>query len=352
MCSCHLRWQLGFAGIVFATIVLRWVPVYAAGPAYSLTTSPVSLSLSVHPGTNMTKTLQLMNNSSQPVNIKMKLNVFSPSGANGEATIQEPKRDDSSVDWVHFSPSTFTARPGVWSDVKMTISLPASAALGYYYAVLFEPQLPDISSKNATFKGTNAILVLVDTQSGDERRAVSLNNFAASQSLYEYLPAEFTVDVRNDGNIYLAPFGNIYISRKADVSDSIAAIDINPNGGNILPHSSRDYQVEWSDGFPLFADKKISGQIVQDKNGNPVKELVWNFTKLNKLRFGRYYARVTLIYNDGKRVVPIERITSFWVIPWKLILILLVIVLVLAVGISTIGRFAVRMIRRTRVYRR
>jgi hypothetical protein len=43
-----------------------------------------------------------------------------------------------------------------------------------------------------------------------------------------------------------------------------------------------------------------------------------------KLRFGKYQAKLLLIYDDGHRDVPLEGTVSFWVVPWRLLLALLV----------------------------
>lgn len=346
-----IHWYLGIAGLFLLAAVMRPLPAHAEG--VSLTTSPVVLNLALQPGVSETRTLQLMNNGSQPLKINMELDVFSAKGESGDAMITEPSPSDPSVSWVSFSPSSFIAKPGVWSPVKMTLNLPKDANLGYYYAVLFKPDIADKSAANATaIRGTNAILVLVDTHSGNEQRTLDIQDFSVSQGLYEYLPTTFKVTIHNGGNIYTAPTGNVYISQNSDMSNSIAALDVNPGEGNVLPQSSREFSVDWTDGFPIFEDKKVGGQVVRDANGNPVKELSWSFAKFSKIRFGKYYAKVTVVYNDGKRIVPLTRVVSFWVIPWKLMLITGVLLIVLIVGLIAIGRFAIRLPRRTRLYRR
>lgn len=353
MVNHRLRWSLGIIGVIAVAVLSRPLLAHAAGTGISLTTSPVVLNLAMQPGTTETRTLQLMNNSSQPVKIDMELDVFSAKGENGDAIITAPAPNDPSIGWVSFSPSTFVAKPGVWSPVKMTLNLPKNATLGYYYAVLFKPDIPDQPSANTTVvRGTNGILVLVDTHSGNEKRSLDIEDFSVGQGLYEYLPTTFNLKVHNGGNIYTAPTGNIYISQNSDLTSSIAALDINPGEGNVLPQSTRDFKIDWDDGFPIFEDKKVDGQIVRDAHGNPEKQLSWSFAKFSKVRIGQYYAKVTLIYNDGKRIIPISRVVSFWVIPWKLMLITAVILVVLVIGLLSIGRFMIRVTQKSRIYRR
>jgi hypothetical protein len=316
--------------VALATLVVTVVPrtALAASPGISLTTSPVSLNLNIKPGTSSTSTLQLMNNGSEPLKINMKLDEFNARGQNGQALITEPSPSDPTVSWVSFSPGSFTAPPGVWMPVKMTINLPKTAQLGYYYAVIFSPDIPATPTHNSTvIKGSNGILVLIDTQSGNEKRLVNIANFNVSKKVYEYLPATFNVSVHNSGNIYLAPFGNIYISRNSNFTNSIAALDVNRAGGNVLPNSSRNFTATWSDGFPVFEKKTIDGQVVSDKQGTPIQQLKWNTNHLDKLRFGKYYAKLTLIYNDGKITIPITSVVSFWVLPWKLISVFIALIL-------------------------
>ncbi len=349
----RVRLYLGIAAVVCLGLLSRPLLAHAATNDISLTTSPVVLDLNIHPGSSDTRTLQLMNNGQQDIRINMELDVFSAKGDSGDAQITAPEPGDPSPGWVSFSPASFVAKPGVWSAVKMTINLPQSATLGYYYAAVFKPDLPDKTLANATtIRGANAIFVLVDTHAGSESRQLSIDDFGVSQDVYEYLPTTFHLTIQNNGNIYQAPTGSIFISKNSDLTNNVAALDVNPGGGNILPHTSRTFDVDWSDGFPIFADKKVNGLTVYDSQGKPVKELSWSFARFNKVRIGKYYAKVTLVYSDGKRVIPITRVVSFWVIPWKLILVVIAILAVLIVGLANIGRFAFYMGTKARIYRR
>jgi hypothetical protein len=79
----------------------------------------------------------------------------------------------------------------------------------------------------------------------------------------------------------------------------------------------------WVDGFPVY-------KTVTEADGTKTQSsLTWNFDKLSHFRIGRYTAKVVAIYNDGTRDIPITREVSFWVIPWKAILLLITIIAVL-----------------------
>lgn len=320
----------------------------AAPQTLSFTTSPVSLGVNVKPGTHTSEQLQIMNNGDQPEPIVMQLKTFGAQGTTGQASITDFLPSDPAASYIKFSPSSFTAQPKVWSKVNVTISLPASANLGYYYAIVFQPAVNiKPGPGQAVVEGDNAILLLLDTGSANESKKVEVANFTVNKGLFEYLPANFSVNIRNNGNIFLAPNGDIFLSRHADGTNTIDSLPVNPGGGNVLPHSNRIFTASWTDGFPVFVDKYMDGKLVTDHKGNPVLQLKWNTSKVDKFRFGKYYALLALQYNNGKQEVLLRSEVSFWVIPWKILLVLLLILLLILFGVFMLIRGVYRRIKRS-----
>ena len=319
---------------------------WAAAPAFSITTSPISLDLNIKPGTSTSATVQLMNNNPSPVAVAVQVETFSANGTNGEAALQALPAGSPIQSWVHFSQTTFTAQPGVWTPIKVTFDIPSSASLGYYFALLFKPVIPTLNAPHTTIlKGSNAVLVLIDTKSANEQRIVQVASFGTTKGLYEYLPVTFNVTVRNSGNIFLAPVGDIFISQSSDFTKVISSLGVNTSQGNVLPDSVRTFQVNWSKGFPVYQPKTIAGQPVT-KNGVIQQQLNWDFNQSANFRFGKYYAHLALIYNNGTQDIPIDSVISFWVIPWKLLSVLLLIVLLILFGLFAVGRLIYKSIRR------
>ena len=305
----------------------------------SLTTSPIAVDLNATPGATTSTTLQIQNNEPTPVIIDVSVKEFTANGDSGQAQIIDPPAGDPSPSWVHFSPSSFTAQPGVWNNVTMTINVPRTAAFGYYYTVLFTPRTSfgANSSTSASFRNTNAIFVLLDAQSKNETKKIEIKNFSVDSLVTQYLPVKFSVTIANTGNIYVVPRGYIYISRSPD-GEPIDTIDVNGGLGNILPGTNRIFHVSWDDGFPAYQTKRISGQVVSDKNGVPVQELNWNFDQITKFRFGNYYARLVMVYSNGARDIELSSVVSFWVVPWIFIAIALLIVLLFGFGLWSMVR--------------
>jgi len=331
-------------------ISLTWPAfAYAATPqpVEDLTTSPISLNLHIAPGTSQTHTIEVMDNSAQPVTINMQLNEFRAQGTSGLAQIIPATAPEST--WVSFSPSSFVAQPGVWSKVQMTIALPFNAQLGYYYVPVFTP-VQDIKTQGvgAIFKGSNGILVLVDTSTANESRSISISSFSVGKHVYEYLPVNFSVKLLNSGNIYIPAFGDIYISRNSAFTNSIATLSVNSTQGNILPSSARVFNESWADGFPVFKTVIKNGQAETNKKGQPIYRLDWNLSNISKFRFGKYYAKLLLVYNNGDHQVPLQAVVSFWIIPWKLISIFLLIIIVICLGLWTLYRYSAAAVKQSR----
>jgi hypothetical protein len=304
----------------------------------TLTTSPVTTILSVRPGASVSTQLQLQNSGTKAVTISVKLEKFTADGDNGQSRVSPLAPEDEYGSWVSFSRNTFVAEPGVWNQITMTINPPSTAALGYYYAVVFSPSATtNTNGATYTIKGANAILVLLDAHIDNEKKELKINSFISDKKSYQYLPATFKISVHNSGNIYTAPEGEVFISRTPK-GTAIAALPINSGQGNILPGTDRTFSLTWDDGFPSYQTVRASGQIVSDKNGKPVSKLKWDIGKLSKFRFGRYYARLVLVYNNGVQDIPVNAVVSFWVIPWFMLFITLIVLVIAGVGIWTVVR--------------
>jgi len=321
--------ELSIAVIILAMPLLMFSPVVSAA-GVSLTTSPVSEVISSNPGTVATTVLHVQNNGLLPVPMTIKLFAFGAAGTTGSPSLQPASPSDTYFSWAHFSPDAFIAQPDVPVAVTMTIDIPKTAALGYNYGVAFEPIISaSLNGPGAVLNGSNVILILLDTTSANEIHSAQIASFTASKRLYEYLPATFLINVHNNGNIFIAPGLNIYISRTANFlpGSIIDTININSAQGNVLPNSNRVFQAQWTDGFPVFQPKLVDGHQITKKN-QTIYQLNWNFSKVDKLRFGKYYAKLIMSYNNGKRQVPIVAVLSFWVVPWKLLILILLLVLV------------------------
>jgi hypothetical protein len=329
----------GLLGLLLAALAVLPTPQALAAEGFNVITSPLPIKLTTAPGTTVQTELRIKNQGSQAEGIKVGLMKFGASGETGQPNLFELTPRDSYASWVHFSPQQFTAQPNVWNTIKMTINVPADAALGYYMAVTYSPAVQPGVKGGTSLKGSAATLVLLDVKSPNEKRALQLADFTADHKVYEYLPANFSIKLRNTGNIYLTSTGNIFILKGNKVIDTL---DFNAAGGSVLPQSNRVFKVPWSNGFPVFKDRLVDDKPVTGKDGVLKQDLKWDFSQANKYRFGKYTAKLLIAYDDGKQDVPLESTLTFWVIPWKMLLILLLVLVLIGFGIFVLIRSTFR----------
>ena len=337
--------KLALISLLSILAITSITPAHAL-PTFNITSSPLPIELVTTPGQSVSTDLRVQNSGTDSARIKVSLLKFKASGTNGQPELLPRQAGDSFFDWVSFSKDSFVANPNVWNTVTMTIKTPSDSAFGYYYAVVFSQDSSSSTARQttptSTLNGAAATLVLLNVQAAGEKKKIEVASFSTDRKLYEYLPVTFNVSVKNIGNIHLIPKGSIYISK--DHKKTIAVLDVNPNAGNTLPSSTRVFSAAWSNGFPVY-DKKLdgSGSTVSDKNGKPVLQLKYDFSKTNRLRFGKYYAHLTLVYDDGTKDVPIEGDVSFWVLPWRL--------LILAIAVPVIPALVVYYVMKRRTAR-
>jgi hypothetical protein len=312
----------------------------------NLQISPLPIELNTKPGTSTGADLRVRNVGTKTEKLQVRLLAVSEDD-NGQVHLSNPTSSDEWARWVSFDRQTFDAPSSQWQTIKMTVNVPKSAAFGYYFAVeyLRAAELAPQPGKAAA-RGAVATFILLNADAAGAKREAQVVSFLADRKSYEFLPASFTVKVRSTGNVHVAPHGNIFIGKGGK---QVGVIDVNASRGNILPKGSRFFESAWSDGFPVHQTKTTGdGQPLLDKKGNPRKSLKWDFSHANRLRFGHYTAHLVMVYDNGQRDVPMEASVSFWVVPWRVIGILLIVGIFVVIGLwSTFGK-SKRLVRRIR----
>lgn len=305
--------------------------VFADEPGnFSLQVTPSPIVESIKPGESKVVELKIRNNGNKTENLKIETRGFNIKNDEKEVSLSDNSPNEIS-NWISFANPTFTVLPGEWFTERITFNVPKSAGFSYSFAFVIS-RVQDATAKPGTpaIKGSVAVFTLINIDRQDAKRELSVASFFASKNIYEYLPAVFTTKFKNSGNTIVQPYGNIYIQRTKNSTDPISILPVNESKGYILPNTERSLITSWVDGFPSYIEEKNTGT-----NSNNTK-LIWDTKKINQIRYGKYYAKLVAVYNDGQRDVPIEGLISFWVIPWKIIALILIILGLVVVGLFTI----------------
>lgn len=313
--------------------------IWAADNDFNIQVSPSPLTVTLSPGQHKTATLTVRNLTSHSETLVPSLNGFTIDSKSEKIELT-PDVPLGLKEWISFKQQKLIIAPGASQPLDIIYSTPSDAGFSYALAITLNPpdRLPD--NQGANFKPAVAVFNLINIDRADAKRQLEITNFTSSKSRYEYLPASFTLTLANKGNVIDQPTGNLFIQRSYTDSQPITTIPINSSNRYILPETTRAFTTTWGDGFPKYTTTSGDNQ------------LQWRWKDIDKLRMGRYVAKVVLIYNDGQRDIPLIASTTFWVIPWKLILVTLVVGVLVITGVVAWIRLVLKGTKRVQKYAR
>lgn len=337
-------YKLGLFGavllVICAFVVQVMTPaVYAqTDEGFSLQVSPSPLVATVEPGTDTTLELQIRNTNLSSQALKMGLRSFTIDDATGQVKLGDAVSEEVQS-LVSFASPAFTLEAGQIFTQRIHITASQGSGFSYNFAVTISQQNPPKGTKGqSAIAGSVAVFTLISVDKPGATRELKLQSLSMSKRVYEYLPVNTLVTLKNTGNTNVQPTGSVFIYRRSTDATPLASLPLNDSGGFILPGKSRTFTVSWSDGFPHYETVK-NGEKVTNK-------LVWRGGNASDLRFGRYVAKIVAVYDDGQRDVPVMAEVHFWVIPWRMILIGLLVAVILIVGIVAVLRSVGRTARR------
>lgn len=290
---------------------------------FSLQVSPSPVVATIKPGEQDVIELKIRNAGSGKEKLKIEPRNFTFNSKTQQLKLDENIAKDV-ASFTKFSDETFEINPGESFTEKVTVSLPEQSGFSYSFALIISRQDNNqkTDEKGRLLNGSVAVFCLINVDKPGATKSIKIDSFEASQKVYEYLPAKFEVTFTNDGNTVMQPYGNIFIQRGNTDEQPISTLPVNNNNSYILPGTNRILSAEWSQGFP------VNKKTVQS-DGSSKESLVWDWStaKISDIRFGQYTAKLVAVYNDGERDIPVVGEVTFWVIPWKIILLITIVML-------------------------
>jgi len=259
--------------------------------------SPTKVELNATRGKTYTINLKAMNVTGGDLTYNTLIEDFTSANETGTPKIIKDGNlpDTASIKtWVSIE-SGFTLGAHKEKNVDAIVTVPNNAEAGGHYGVVtFSGSNSNIDTTGVGVTASAGVLFLIKVD-GDIVEQANLASFFTSNkdgnqsSFFETSPINFAVRIQNIGNVHVKPVGNIEVK---DMFGNVAAIipvnDSNPPS-NVLPKSIRRFDVK------------------MDKS--------W--------MFGQYTANLALGY--GTNGQAITNTITFWVIPYKIILIGLIV---------------------------
>ncbi len=250
----------------------------------SLSVSPLTFELTANPGTSLTNKIKVSNPSNKPVNIRMSVEDFKPAGETGSVIITEDENYTYSLaQWISVDPVEFTLPPLGQQVVNFTIKVPPQAEPGGHYGSILAEVLPGEVEGGSAIAQKVGVLVLLSV-AGEVTERLLVKEFSVP-SFVEKGPVVFLLRFENLGTVHVRPKGFISITNMLGKKEA----DIAFPQKNVLPNSIRKLEVNWNPGFAI----------------------------------GKYTA--TLVANYGTNNLPLTAVVTFWVVPWKKILMIFIV---------------------------
>lgn len=284
-----------------------------AGNGQALEIAPPVIYLNADPGQTVKTQILIRDISSGNLIVNGTVNDFVSGGEDGTPKILLDKTKETSpyslVSYVAPLPSLLLI-PKEIKSMTATVNVPKDASPGGHYGVIrFTSTPPTPDGSGVSLAASIGVLVLL-TVSGNVKEGLSIQSLSVSHagkkgSFFESGPLEFQETLKNTGNVHVQPTGQVSITDM--FGKKLASVNVNLPPGNVLPQSNRSFNQ------PL--DKTVIG---------------------NKRLFGHYKATLKVTYGSDKKVVT--SVISFWVIPYRLI----IVIIVLLIGAFFLLRFLIR----------
>ena len=266
----------------------------AANAGQALEIAPPVVTLSADPGKTLNIAISLRDISSSNLIVTNEVNDFVAAGEDGTPKIllNDDNTDNpfSLRNWI--SPiASINLTPHQIKTINVILKIPKDATPGGHYGVIrFTANPAELHTTGVSLSASLGSLILINV-SGKTTEKLSLAEFTASKggrssSVFEAAPISFTVRLKNNGNVYEAPAGQITLTDM--YHKTVGLVNINLQARNILPQSIRLFTGD--------LDSTVLG---------------------NKHLFGHYTAKLHITYGSPKQAV--DSSISFWIIPYKLI---------------------------------
>lgn len=263
---------------------------------------PGKTDLVLDPGQETTQQITVTNRLGVTKNFKVEVEDFAGSYDSDETVklFGDVKGPYSLKDYVKPEVTEFSLKQGERITLPVKITIPKDSQPGGLYASVLVSTVPS-AEEAAANKGQTKVISRLGTLffvrvSGTVNESGHLQSFKLSEknAVPEKGPISFEIGFNNDGNVHLTPSGKIEI--KNLLGKTVGMVDVDKYFA--MPNSLRTRVVTWETGS----------------------------------LFGKYTAVLTLNTNYQQKPSQAETLTlSFWVIPWKMVLLYLIVLIALLV---------------------
>lgn len=306
---------LSFIILSISVICLGAPSLLLAQDSVSFSVSPTIFDMTANPGQQWQSTVRIIN--ANPFELVVFINVvhFVPKGEAGvprfvpltEGVTEQP----TLAQWIT-TDRKITIPAEKTFELPLKIQVPADAPPGGHYAAVMVSTKPtDGGTEDTNVKTAQVISSLLFLRvTGDVSESSSIRSFRTASYILSRPETDFEIRIENKGNVHVQPQGEIKIYNMWGQERGVVPINQQSIFGNVLPQSVRKYSFTWTS--------------------------EWSVTDI-----GRYTAVATMGYGVDSRQFMTAN-TSFWVVPWKIILVFITVIVAFIAFLSWAIKLYVR----------
>lgn len=224
-------------------------------PDESITLSPVSSRFAIDAGTQRSGELTVVNDGKADYNFIVYARPYWITDAAYNPTFTKASQQSDAYQWVRLSQAKFFAKAGATVKVPYTVDVPANAAPGGHYGVIFAETQPVSAAEqgNSVERKKRVGMIIYASVNGQTiNKGKILGN--AAQFWQTQPPMRATASARNDGNVDFV--NNVTYAVKDMFGNSKYTMN---RDYPVLPHTTRVVTLEWPDS-PWFGLFKVEVQ--------------------------------------------------------------------------------------------
>ncbi len=280
------------------------------GKPLSIGTAPTNEKLQLEPGEVYEDNFTVWNLESSATTYYVQVSSFrqvqnQPGSAIYLSDEEDEKNPYSASSWVEVDQTELELIPNRNVTVDYTITVPENVTLGEYTAeIYFTSEDPETQQETATYSLLASGIPILITIGDEFAESAEILEFYSTKKIYEK-PNYTTLITRiqNLGDTHITPKGDIVLTNL--FKQEVGRIAFNEQNQSILRDNSGIYETNWD------LEKYIND---------------------GKLAIGPITAQTVILFrrtNPGFAVL--DAITTFWIIPWKLIILIVTVIIVMYV---------------------
>jgi hypothetical protein len=286
-------------GLVISTLCIMGLTIshsFAQEQIRTFTIVPPTLQQNLKPGDKAEGTLKVINDSTNPLTFTATLQDFVVNDNIGTPQLLPPNtlsNKYSAATWIGVDIPDFTIKPHDKQLLTYFMQIPQDARSGgHYAAVVYKPSSPIAVNGTGTAVSTIVGTLFYIDVAGNIKESAQVTKFSAN-GFSENGPVNIDTQIRNLGDLHIQPRGTITLTNM--IGQKVGQQSLPSH--NIFPQVARDYS-------NTFGSHWMFGRYKAELNTN----------------YGRLYnlSLMSTLY--------------FWVIPWKVILIIILVLVALILG--------------------